>query len=276
MIRLVGAALRAVLVALLVVTPALLLPGPTLDSGHVLALVALVAGLLTFAEYYTDYPSLLEFRDAPPFNRLRFGCLFAALLVTTTISHGLTEPTLVTRALTSLGAVIGGALDFPFSPVRLLLIGLAGEASPEVQRAVLAAAGLSMLAVLVTLGTFLLAVRLGNWPLRSGAFNVWVNMPLFDPTAGGDVLQRLRRDARMQLALGFLVPFLVPALAKLGADFIGPMRMTDPLSLIWMTSIWAFLPTSMIMRAVALHRVADLVEEKRRRAHARAHGLQPV
>ncbi|MFP4274412.1 MAG: hypothetical protein ACLFRU_05235, partial [Paracoccaceae bacterium] len=145
MIRLVGAAIRAVLVALLVVTPALLLPGPTLESGHVLALVALVAGLLTFAEYYTDYPSLLEFRDAPPFNRLRFACLFVALLVTTTISHGLVEPTLVTRAVTSLGAVIGGALNFPFSPVRLLLIGLAGDAAPELQRAVLAAAGLSVL-----------------------------------------------------------------------------------------------------------------------------------
>jgi hypothetical protein len=34
-----------------------------------------------------------------------------------------------------------------------------------------------------------------------------------------------------------------------------------------MMSVWAFLPTSMIMRGIALHRVADLVEEKRRRTY---------
>lgn len=40
----------------------------------------------------------------------------------------------------------------------------------------------------------------------------------------------------------------------------------------------AFLPASMIMRGLALHRVADLIEEKRRRTYAEAEedGLQPA
>ena len=55
------------------------------------------------------------------------------------------------------------------------------------------------------MGAFLVLVRIMNWPVRQGAFNVWVNLPLFDPTAGGDVIYRLQRDARINIALGFLL-----------------------------------------------------------------------
>lgn len=44
--------------------------------------------------------------------------------------------------------------------------------------------------------------------------------------------------------------------------------MDDPQTLIWTISAWAFLPASMIMRGVAMGRVAEMIEEKRRRAYA--------
>ena len=69
------------------------------------------------------------------------------------------------------------------------------------------AAGLAYLVSLIALATFVVLVRVMGWPARQGAFNVWVNLPLFDPTAGGDVLYRLQRDARINIALGFLLPF---------------------------------------------------------------------
>ena len=40
----------------------------------------------------------------------------------------------------------------------------------------------------VVMAMFLFLVRVLGWPSRNGSFNVWVNLPLFDPTAGGDVL----------------------------------------------------------------------------------------
>ncbi|MEZ5798513.1 MAG: hypothetical protein R3D63_14200 [Paracoccaceae bacterium] len=42
----------------------MLLPGIGPDTKQMVALVALFAGALTFAEYNAVYPSLVEFRDA--------------------------------------------------------------------------------------------------------------------------------------------------------------------------------------------------------------------
>ncbi len=115
---------------------------------------------------------------------------------------------------------------------------------------------------------FIVLVRIMGWPARKGAFNVWVNLPLFDPTAGGDVLERLQRDARINIALGFLLPFIIPAVVKAASDLIDPMTLDNPQSLIWTVSAWAFLPASMIMRGVAMVRIAEMIEDKRRRTYA--------
>jgi hypothetical protein len=131
------------------------------------------------------------------------------------------------------------------------------------------AAGLAYVISLVTLLCFVLFVRIGGWPVRNSAFNVWVNLPLFDPTAGGDVLLRLRRDARFNIAFGFLLPFIIPAVVKATNDLIDPITLQNPQTMIWTITAWAFLPASMIMRGIAMGRVADLIEAKRRRAYAK-------
>lgn len=118
------------------------------------------------------------------------------------------------------------------------------------------------------MAAFLILVRAMNWPARKGAFNVWVNLPLFDPTAGGDVIYRLQRDARINIALGFLLPFLIPAVVKAAADLIDPITLQNPQTQIWTVAAWAFLPASIIMRGIAMGKIADMIEEKRRRAYA--------
>ena len=70
--RMTGAAARGLFVALLVLLPALVLPGVAADSTQISVLVALLAAFLTFVEYNSNFPSIMEFRDAPPFNRLLF------------------------------------------------------------------------------------------------------------------------------------------------------------------------------------------------------------
>jgi len=136
------------------------------------------------------------------------------------------------------------------------------------------AAGLAYIISLITLVIFVLVVRIGGWPVRNGAFNVWVNLPLFDPTAGGDVLVRLRRDARFNIAFGFLLPFMIPAVVKATSDLLDPITLENPQTLIWTITAWAFLPASMIMRGIAMNRVADLIAAKRRRAYANAAAAQ--
>ncbi len=256
--------------AIVIATPALLLPGVERDSTQITVLIALLAAFLTFVEYNSISPSIVEFRDAPPFNRLRFVSLFVTVFLLTAIFRGETDPTLLTRALGSLGTILGNAIDFPYSPVRLVVLMLPEDAPYTVVHSVRTSAGIAYATSLVAMTAFLVLVRILGWPTRHKAFNVWVNLPLFDPTSGGDVLYRLQRDARINIALGFLLPFLIPAVVKAAADLIQPITLENPQTLIWTMSAWAFLPASMIMRGIAMHRIADMIEDQRRRAYANA------
>lgn len=274
-VRMTSAVARGLLVATLIMTPALILPGLASDSTQIVLLVALLAAVLTFVEYNSVFPSIVEFRDAAPFNRLRFASLFATVFLLSAILKGMSDPTLLTAALTSIGTIVGNAIDFPYSPVRMVVLMLPQDASYETVSFVRTSAGLAYVISLIAMTAFLILVRILNWPARSGAFNVWVNLPLFDPTAGGDVLERLQRDARINIALGFLLPFLVPAVVKLAADLIEPISLQNPQTLIWTISAWAFLPASIIMRGIAMGKIADMIEEKRKRTYAEAaSGLQ--
>lgn len=269
--RMTGAATRGLLVALLIATPALLLPGADAESSQITVLLACIASILTFMEYNSRQPSIVEFRDAPPFNRLRFISLLFTIVVLSLIARGQAAPTLLTGALTSLGVILGNALDFPYSPVRLVVLMMPADAPYEAVNLIRTAAGLAYLVSLIALATFVVLVRVMGWPASQGAFNVWVNLPLFDPTAGGDVLYRLQRDARINIALGFLLPFIIPAVVKATADLLDPISLSNPQTMIWTISAWAFLPASMIMRGIAMGRVAEMIHDKRRRAYAEAH-----
>jgi hypothetical protein len=270
--RIAGAILRAVLVAVVVAIPSLLLPGVSSGGPEIVTLLALLAALLTFAEYNSNYPSIVEFRGAPPLNRIRFAALTAMILTLTLIAKHPVAPTNLTALFAGLGRLIGGLTDFPYSPVRLAALMLPASAPVELLDAVRVAAGTCYLIALVAVAGFLFSVRVLGWPTMNGSFNVWINLPLFDPTAGGDVVYRLQRDGQINVVLGVLLPFAIPALVKLASDLIQPMALADPQTLIWTMSAWAFLPASMVMRGVAMLRIAALIEEKRRRAYTEGEG----
>ncbi len=264
------------LVALLVATPSLLLPATAADTAQIVVVLAILASFMTFIEYYGRYPSIIEFRFAPPFNRLKFLGLALTVLFLSLICRGKTDPSQLTAWLTHLGDGLGHAIDFPYSPVRLVVLMMPADADAELVASVRTAAGISYMVSLLMMFVFLTLVRLFGWPVRNGAFNVWVNLPLFDPTGGGDVLNRLKRDAGLNIVLGSLLPFLIPATVKMASDMVDPISIANPQTLIWTMTAWAFLPASMLMRGIAMSRIADMIEEKRRRAYAKAEadGLQ--
>lgn len=266
--------MRGLLVALLVATPFLLLPSAASEAPEIIVLLALLAAVLTFVEYNATYPSFVEFRDAPPLNRIRFVALFAMVVALTLICKHAYEPSRMTALFSALGAMIGQAMDFPYSPVRLLVLMMHDDASPAVAQSVRNAAGMAYAIALTGVGAFLFLIRFAGWPTGMGAFNVWINLPLFDPTTGGDVVSRLQRDGRVNVILGVLLPFVIPALIKAAANLIGPVAIGSPQTLIWTISAWAFLPASMLMRGAAMLRIADLIEEKRRRTYANAEAIQ--
>ncbi|MDX8347104.1 hypothetical protein SLH49_03810 [Cognatiyoonia sp. IB215446] len=258
------------MVVMLIVMPSALLATGIDDNTQIIALVAIFAALFTIVEYSASSPSLVEFRDAPPFNRVRFSALFATVLCLSVIFRGYETPSAVTDAFQASGTQIGATIDFPYSPVRLMVLMMPPDADPEVVQKLRDAAGLSYLISLISIVSFIIMLRLQHWPRRGGAFNVWVNLPTFDPTAGGDVVQRLQRDGRINTVLGFLLPFLIPAVLKLISLLGTPIRFDNTHTLIWTVTAWAFLPASILMRGVALSRVAQMIHMQRKRAYERA------
>lgn len=266
--------MRGLFVALLVATPFLMLPGAASEAPEFIVLLALLTGALTFIEYNATYPSFVEFRDAPPLNRIRFLTLFAMVLALTILCKHQYEPSNLTALFGALGARIGQAMDFPYSPVRLLVLMMQSDTGPSISDTVRNAAGIAYALALTGAGAFVFLVRYMGWPVGMGAFNVWINLPLFDPTTGGDVVARLQRDGRINIILGVLLPFVIPAIIKAGASIFGDIAFVSPQALIWTISTWAFLPASMLMRGTAMLRIADLIEEKRRRTYANAEAIQ--
>lgn len=274
--QLTGAALRAMLVALLIAMPSLLISGVGVDASQFVMLLALLTAGLVMVEYNSAYPSLITFRHAPPYNRLRFGMLFLAVLILTLAFRGYQEPGTVTQIMTSIGVILGNTSDFPYSPVRLAVLMLPLETSDGLVNAVRLAAGVCYTLSVMMVLAFVALVQIYGWPARSGAFNVWVNLPMFDATSGGDVVARLKRHARINLVLGFLLPFLIPALVSAASEKLEIGALATPQILIWMMCLWAFLPASLMMRGIAMARIASMIENKRRRTYAAAEGLQAI
>ncbi len=113
--RLTSAFVRAALMALLIAVPSLMLPDVSSDTTQIVVLVAILAFLLTLTEYFSQYPSIVEFRFAPPFNRLRFIALFATVLMLSMIMAGKTDPTNMSTLVTKLGTLLARPL---ISPIR--------------------------------------------------------------------------------------------------------------------------------------------------------------
>ena len=263
--RLLGALLRAALVVVVVATPSLLIPGTTEEGAQVVTLVALALGLFIAVEYGATYPALIEFRDAPPFNRVRILSLLMVLLCLSSVAGGTDPTSSLLLVLNALGLLIGHALDFPFSPVSVVLSHLPPDAPPVSEMQVKAMSGLAILITLVALVIFSLLLKMQHWPNRGQPFNVWINLPTFDPTTGGDVVKRLIRDARVNLILGFCAAFILPAVGMSGASHLGLELLTSPHAMVWGIALWMFLPLSMFMRGLAMARIADMIREKRSR-----------
>jgi hypothetical protein len=265
--RLLGAIIRAILVVALIALPSVLMIEVSSDTKQMVTLAALLAGALIFAEYNAIYPSLIEFRDAAPFNRLRFGMILTSLLALLLVSGDVALPPVVFDFAANLGQRVGAAMDFPFSPVRLMTQLVQSEATSQQVDRLRAAAGLAYIISLSWLALFAVVVRIGGWPNSKRPLNVWVNLPMFDPTAGADVVTRLSRDGRVNILLGFLLPFLVPVIGKLVFGDPNTLLLLSSHSLIWIITLWAFFPASLILRGVALLRIAELIVQSRA-AHA--------
>lgn len=263
--QLSSAVVRAILVMIVISTPSLLLPATSPDGNQVVMLVALFAAVFTFSEYASTYPGLIEFRDAPPFNRVRVIGIFITLFFLSLVAASPENSGTLSLIVNATGLVLAHALDFTYSPIWLLQVFLPEGATPADLTMLRTMGGLSFLIGLVTISVFAILMRLKSWPNRNTSFNVWVNLPTFDPTAGGDVVARLIRDSRINLILGILLPFLMPVVASYGIGNLGVSLGASPIMLVWTVTLWSVLPVSLLMRGMAMGRIAHMITERRKK-----------
>ena len=263
--RLAGALLRAILIVLVILTPSLLVPGANGEDAKVITLAALAFAAVTLLEYGAKFPALIEFRDAPPFNRIRIIAMMLTLFGLSIIIGVDHEGTTLSVVMTALGLVVGRTLDFPFSPLRLVLDHLPENMDAIAATKVQSMAGLAVLIAMLSLFIFSIMIRSGAWPNRASPFNVWINLPTFDPTAGGDVITRLNRDGRVNVIFGIFSPFVIPVVAVMAANQMGASVVGSPQTMVWAITIWMFLPLSLLMRGMAMIQVARMIRARRAR-----------
>lgn len=253
---------RGFFVTLLILVPALLLPGISQDVSQGVTLIALIAGIVVGVEYTARYPGLIEFRDAKPYNRARFLLLFVIVVALTLMQRAVITSD---GELPSIAVVMCKVLDFPGSPARMLAASLPSGLSGAHIELVQAAASVAFLVSLLGFGVYIAAVYLRYWPDRRSVLNVWVNLPNFDPTKGNDVVHRLEREGQINVLLGIILPFSLPVLLHVSSLLVQPMTLETPISLVWGVALWAFVPFNLMMRGVAMFRVAQLIRAQRRR-----------
>lgn len=261
---LAGATVRAVLTAGLVMLPALLIPATASEAEQLILLLALFAAGIVFSEYSSDYPGIIEFRFAAPFNRTRFMLLGLMVVSVSLLMRGAESAGWPGALVEAVAASCGQFLDFPFSPVSLLVVSLPASLPEAHLQAVHDGASLALVLGMATVIGFAMAIKLNFWPLGAGPFNVWINLPMFDPTAGNDVVSRLVRTARVNIALGVLLPFLLPGVVKASSLLVHPLTLESPIGFVWGIVLWAFVPVSLIMRGIAMIRVARMIRANRR------------
>lgn len=260
-----GALARALLVAALAIFPALVVPSTAPDLAQSMILLAVFAGGIVFAEYASEYPGLIEFRFAAPFNRTRFALMTVMIVLLSLMQREMVEPGMLGGLATAAAAACGQLLDFSLSPVRLLASALPDSAPALHLAMVRDGAALALVLAATTVAGFVTAIRLNAWPMGVGPFNVWINLPTFDPTAGNDVVQRLQRHARINIALGLVLPFLLPGAVLVSEVLVKPVTLLSPMGFVWGIMLWAFVPASLVMRGVAMARVARMIRASRRK-----------
>ncbi len=270
-----GAVIRGMVAAAVILLPVLVLaPVSGGEPPYTALLVALIIALLVTTEYNSSQPIITEFRDAPPYNLIRFVVLVLVFgSASLMFRHALIGGSSETVALYELGLLVGLAMDFPGSPVRLMTTVLSQGADPAFVPVITAAVGIAYLAGLVGLALFSILIHAGLWPGRRKPFNKWVNLPNHDWTAPGDRRHTLIQDARVNIIFGFTLPFLTPLLLSVALHEEIMRRLIDrPAALVWIIAMWSFLPFSLFMRGLALAAIADLFVEEEHKGTTKKKG----
>lgn len=260
--NLLGGILRAAMVVFVIAAPSFLLPDVTVGNQELSLIIAAVAAAFTIFEYASTHPGLIDFRFAPPYNRARylsFGLTVLSLAFLCRAAQGLDSfsPDVLrladrARALT----------DVAFSPVQVAVRSAAAGAEAELRLLVERVAAVAFVLGFGLLGLFGAMLWLLRWPVARRDFNLWLNLPTFPPGLADDTERRLFRDSLANIAAALVFVYAAPIVAAAAGIFDdGGARNLQVL--LWTAAIWSFASGSLLIRGIAILKVAMLVRRTR-------------
>jgi hypothetical protein len=258
LVQFFGALIRALILGIIVAAPSFILPDiPNVARELSMIIAAIIAAFALF-EYASKTPGFVDFRFAPPYNRFRIGIL-AALAI------GLS---LVARASIMGNAEILSFADWtrtytitPNSPVEFAL---AKIATLETTSSTLLLTRIFSSAYFISVSlTALMSGLLWvfKWPFGRTKFNLWANLPTFAPAEVSLTGRRLRRDGWLNIALSVTLFYVLPFAFPLIQDRLGPDLFGYNHSLIWVATVWAFLPALMFIRGTSLIKISRILSK---------------
>ena len=263
--RLIGAVIRALLVLAVVAMPAFLLPNTSRAAQEISLIIGAIAGAFTLFEYASSHPGLIDFRFAPPYNRIRFVTFFVQILSLVFLCRAVSGADSFSADILELADSAVALTMVPLSPVRVAVEVIASDGTEPYRDLLARAAAVSFIITFASFIFFAITLWLFRWPVGRDNFNLWVNLPTFEPSSGRDVERRLFRDGLANILLGIGMPFVIPVIASRAGGWFDPSVLQNYQPLIWGCTLWAFLPASLIIRGAALIKVGWLVKRARRR-----------
>lgn len=258
--KLLGAIFRALWMVAIVTIPSLLLASSSQGALEFALIIGAIIGLFTVFEYGSESPGFVDFRFAPPYNRFR----------AFTVAIQITAITLVCRAVElnlSDAPVLEWAqqsaiwLDFRFSPVTEAIDLLLERSNLSDTSAVLLiytssvsfAVGFGLTVVFSTL------LWIFTWPADRANFNLWTNLPMFQPSEGMAVPKRLKRDALVNLGLAVGLIYALPYALIYTTDLLDTDLFASNQAMVWATTLWVFVPSTLLARSAAMWKIARII-----------------
>lgn len=254
-LRATEALLRALLVALVVVAP-MILVAPDWSFGPLVAFFAAGGALLTFVEYATPVPSIVSFCAAPPYNRLRFLALSMMLLGGSLLHLVSAKPNMAEfmQTLENVALMNG-------SPAQLL-IWVVDNAEDKATVALLSTWG--FIVAVFTCAMLYLVIKNMNWPHQLSSFQQFTNFPR---TADGSPVPPgpFQTYAIVYFLLGLSAPMIGAMLIWLSPPLVTSLGPAHPMLTIWIVTAWSMIPTFLILRALAFRRIAQVISDQTER-----------
>ena len=253
---------RAILVvAFVLIKSALVAQSGSVEGDLFVVVAALLIGFFLFFEYFADMPAVIEFRYAPPYNRIRF---LIAIIVAVTLCYE--SPSVLALANPEepekLSPLVGIFSIWPLPGNYLYSI---LEYSDAEQRYWLYD-NLASASALGLLGVFLAGIYIwiSPWPLGRDGFNLWPNMPSFNPSSGQRASDLLLSIALLNLLLAVALPYAISFGISLAQHNLGFDFRHTPIFTYWVLFLWAAVPLFCLFKAIALLKLCVLAESLRK------------